>query len=68
MAKYESVEAYVKDNGYKMKDLTPDEIKEATEEMEAINNGLAVLDGVFSRPLKKDLLKRFPDIADIIKP
>lgn len=68
MKKYESVEAYVKDNGYKMKDLTPEEIKEATEEMEAINNGLAVLDGVFSRPLKKDLLKRFPDIADIIKP
>lgn len=57
MAKYESVEAYVKDNGYKMKDLTPDEVKEATEEMEAINNGLEILDGVFSKTLSKFSIK-----------
>ena len=65
--KYPNVEAYVKEHGYEMKDLTPDEVKEATEEMEAINNGFAVLDGVFSQPLKKDLIKAYPDIANVVK-
>ena len=57
MKKYESVEAYVKDNGYKMKDLTSNEVKEATEEMEAINEGNEILDGVFSKPISKFSIK-----------
>ena len=59
---YDNVEAYVKANGYKMKDLTPEELEAATGEMEALNAGLDILDGVFSRPLKKDLKRMFPDI------
>lgn len=48
MKKYANVEAYVKDHGFKMKDLTPDEVEEATREMEAVNDGLEVTDGMFS--------------------
>ena len=57
MEKYPNVEAYVKAHGYKLKDLTPDEVKEATEEMKAVNSGLDVLDGVFTRPLTKYAIK-----------
>lgn len=57
MNKYDSVEAYVKAHGYKLKDLTPEELKEAASEMEDANNGLDVLDGLFSKPLSKFRIK-----------
>lgn len=54
---YNSIEEYVQANGYQVSDLTPEELKTAQKEMEDINNGIEVLDGLFSAPLAKDLLK-----------
>ena len=41
---------YVKKNGYKVTDLTDEELKQAQEELEVINNGGEILDGVFANP------------------
>ena len=54
---YNSIEEYVQAYGYQVSDLTPEELKTAQKEMEDINNGIEVLDGLFSAPLAKDLLK-----------
>ena len=45
---YQNVEEYVRANGYELSDLTREEIKEAQKEMETINAGGMILDGVFS--------------------
>lgn len=63
MKRYENVEAYVRDHGFSMKDLTPGEVKEATEEMEALNAGCEILDGVFSpggAVMRRRLCAMFP--------
>lgn len=39
---------YVKQNGYKVSDLTEEELERAKEELEVINAGGVVIDGVFS--------------------
>lgn len=43
-----TIKQYVESNGYKVSDLTPDELKQAEEELKIINDGGVVLDGVFS--------------------
>lgn len=48
--KYKDINAYVKANGFKVSDLTEEELAEAKEELVAINNGETILDGVFSNP------------------
>lgn len=40
-----SIEEYVKSFGYKMSDLTPEDIKKVREEVEDINKGYEILDG-----------------------
>ena len=45
-----TLKEYVKQNGYKVSDLTDEELKQAQDELEIINNGGEVLDGVFSDP------------------
>lgn len=54
---YKTVEEYVRANGYELSDLTPEEIKQAKKEMADINAGHEVIDGLFSSPLEKDLIK-----------
>lgn len=43
-----TLKEYVKQNGYKVSDLTEDELARAEEELEIINSGGVVIDGVFS--------------------
>lgn len=42
---YMSIEEYVKSFGYKMSDLTPEDIKKVRKEVEDINKGYEILDG-----------------------
>ena len=54
---YANVEEYVRANGYELSDLTPEEVKIAESEMNDLNAGLEVVDGLFSAPLAKDQIK-----------
>lgn len=45
---YANVEEYVRAHGYELSDLTKSEISRAKKEMEAVNAGEQILDGVFS--------------------
>ena len=45
---YKTVEEYVRDHGYELSDLTPDEIEAVKKEVADINAGHDILDGVFS--------------------
>lgn len=45
---YQNVEEYVRAYGYEVSDLTKEELKAAKQEMEAINRGESILDGIFS--------------------
>lgn len=49
--KYETLEAYVRANGYELSDLTEDEKKEVEEEWLSIKDGSIVIDDGFFSPL-----------------
>ena len=66
---YESLEAYVRANGYELSDLTEEEKKEVEEEWLTIKDGrFIILDGFFSplsefhqRMIRKGKLPDFPN-------
>ena len=54
---YKNIEEYVRAHGYELSDLTPEEVKIAESEMNDLNAGLEVVDGLFSAALSKDQIK-----------
>lgn len=45
---YNTLKDYVEANGYKVEDLTKEELKAAEKERQILNNGGQIIDGVFS--------------------
>ena len=44
---YNTIEEFVRANGYEVSDLTKEELRDAKKEMEAANRGEMILDSVF---------------------
>ena len=47
-SKHMTLEEYVASFGWKIEDCTPEELKEAKEELKIINQGKVILDGVLA--------------------
>lgn len=52
-----TLSSYVRSFGYKVADLTPDELNEVKEEFEALQRGDEILDGVLYAKKASDILK-----------